>query len=111
MSRKITAITEAKRPSRASGRPLKTSREAIIACAIEILEKEPGAGVSLNRIAKTMNISPMSIYNYFDSRDKLLQALSSHLLADLGDQAILDADIGRETGGAGAIDYCAAANQ
>jgi AcrR family transcriptional regulator len=30
-----------------------------------------------------MNISPMSIYNYFDSRDKLLQALSSHLLADL----------------------------
>jgi AcrR family transcriptional regulator len=83
MTRKITAITEAKRPSRASGRPPKTSREAIIACAIEILENEPGAGVSLNRIAKTMNISPMSIYNYFDSRDKLLQALSSHLLADL----------------------------
>jgi AcrR family transcriptional regulator len=83
MTRKVTAITEAPRPARASGRPPKTSREAIIACAIEILEKEPGAGVSLNRIAKTMNISPMSIYNYFDSRDKLLQALSSHLLADL----------------------------
>jgi AcrR family transcriptional regulator len=30
-----------------------------------------------------MNISPMSIYNYFASRDKLLQALSSHLLAEL----------------------------
>lgn len=83
MTRKITAIAEARRPSRTSGRPPKTSREAIIACAIEILEKEPDAGVSLNRIAKTMNISPMSIYNYFDSRDKLLQALSSHLLADL----------------------------
>jgi AcrR family transcriptional regulator len=69
--------------ARPSGRPPKTSQQAIIACAIDILEKEPGAGVSLNRIAKTMNISPMSIYNYFDTRDKLLQALSSHLLADL----------------------------
>jgi AcrR family transcriptional regulator len=82
MPEKIASISAAKRP-RASGRPPKTSQQAIIACAIEILEKEPGAGVSLNRIAKTMNISPMSIYNYFDTRDKLLQALSSHLLADL----------------------------
>jgi AcrR family transcriptional regulator len=78
-----TPLGGVKRALRSSGRPPKTSREAIIACAIEILEKEPGAGVSLNRIAKTMNISPMSIYNYFDSRDKLLQALSSHLLAEL----------------------------
>ncbi|HSB98185.1 MAG TPA: TetR/AcrR family transcriptional regulator [Spongiibacteraceae bacterium] len=72
-----------KQTARSSGRPPKTSQQAIIACAIEILEKEPDAGVSLNRIAKTMNISPMSIYNYFASRDKLLQALSSHLLAEL----------------------------
>jgi AcrR family transcriptional regulator len=85
MTKKIAdiAAAQAKRPSRTSGRPPKTSQQAIIACAIEILEKEPDAGVSLNRIAKTMNISPMSIYNYFATRDKLLQALSSHLLADL----------------------------
>lgn len=82
MIEKAVSISAAKQP-RASGRPPKTSQQAIIACAIEILEKEPGAGVSLNRIAKTMDISPMSIYNYFDTRDKLLQALSSHLLADL----------------------------
>jgi AcrR family transcriptional regulator len=83
MTENIASISGSKRPARTSGRPPKTSQQAIIACAIEILEKEPGAGVSLNRIAKTMNISPMSIYNYFDTRDKLLQALSSHLLADL----------------------------
>lgn len=91
MPRKITPISAPTSPARASGRPPKTSREAIIACAIEILEKEPGAGVSLNRIARTMNISPMSIYNYFESRDKLLQALSSHLLADLHLPADTDA--------------------
>ena len=90
MTDKIASISTAKRP-RTSGRPPKTSQQAIIACAIEILEKEPGAGVSLNRIAKTMNISPMSIYNYFDTRDKLLQALSSHLLADLQLPADTDA--------------------
>lgn len=82
MTEKVASISAAK-PPRTSGRPPKTSQQEIIACAIEILESEPGAGVSLNRIAKTMNISPMSIYNYFDTRDKLLQALSSHLLADL----------------------------
>lgn len=83
MTDKVASISTAKRAPRASGRPPKTTQQAIIACAIAILDKEPGAGVSLNRIAKTMNISPMSIYNYFATRDKLLQALSSHLLADL----------------------------
>jgi AcrR family transcriptional regulator len=93
MVKKITALAEAttaRASPRTSGRPPKTSQQEIITCAIEILEQEPGAGVSLNRIAKTMNISPMSIYNYFDTRDKLLQALSSHLLEDL--QVPTDAD-------------------
>jgi len=68
---------------RASGRPPKTSREAIIAAAVAILERDPGAGVSLNRIAKEIDVTPMSLYNYFASRDELLQALTAHLMRGL----------------------------
>lgn len=75
--------TSASRKSgvRSSGRPPKTSREAIVACAITILEKEPGVSVSLNRIAKEIDISAMSIYNYFGNRDELLQAVVDQLIA------------------------------
>ncbi len=69
--------------TRPSGRPQKTSRGAILACAIAILEREPGAGVSLNRIAREIDISAMAIYNYFTDRSDLLQALTAQLLADL----------------------------
>lgn len=68
---------------RSSGRPPKTSREAIIACAIAILAKEPGAGISLNRIAKEIDITAMSIYNYFGNRDELVQAVVDQLVAGI----------------------------
>ena len=73
--------SERKAGTRSSGRPPKTSREAIIACAIAILEKEPGASVSLNRIAKEIDISAMSIYNYFGNRNELVQAVVDQLIA------------------------------
>jgi AcrR family transcriptional regulator len=68
---------------RAPGRPPKTSREAIVACAIAILEKEPRAGISLNRIAREIEIAPMAIYNYFANRDELLQAVTERMMAGL----------------------------
>jgi AcrR family transcriptional regulator len=68
------------RTTRRAGRPQATSREDIIACAIGILRKEPGAGVSINRIARTLGLTPMALYTYFSSHDELLQAVSAQLL-------------------------------
>ncbi|HQR03173.1 MAG: TetR/AcrR family transcriptional regulator [Proteobacteria bacterium] len=65
---------------RSVGRPAKTSRDEIIACAIAILEREPTAGVSLNRIARDLGLTPMALYTYFSDRDELLQAISARLL-------------------------------
>ena len=76
-----TPSVSRKAGARSSGRPPKTSREAIVACAITILEKEPGVSVSLNRIAREIDISAMSIYNYFGNRDELLQAVVDQLIA------------------------------
>lgn len=78
------AVTLKRRPGlRTSGRPPKTSREAIVARAIEILEREPGAGISLNRIARELDITPMSLYNYFGNRDELVQTVVDQLVADV----------------------------
>jgi len=76
-----TATSGRKAGPRSSGRPPKTSREAIVACAITILEKEPGASLSLNRIAREIDISAMSIYNYFGDRNDLLLAVVDQLIA------------------------------
>lgn len=81
----LSDVTALKRKPglRSSGRPPKTSREAIVACAIAILEKEPDAGISLNRIAKEIDITAMSIYNYFANRDELVQAVVNQLIAGI----------------------------
>lgn len=86
MSMKSTE-SKARRPrapesriTRRGGRPQTTSREDIIACAIGILRQEPGAGVSINRIARTLGLTPMALYTYFANRDELLQAVSARLL-------------------------------
>lgn len=68
------------RTTRRVGRPQTTSREDIITCAIEILRKEPGAGVSISRVARTLGLTPMALYTYFANHDALLQAVSARLL-------------------------------
>lgn len=68
---------------RPTGRPPKTSREAILLCAIDLLEKELSPDVSLGRIAKELNIVTMAIYNYFESRDVLMQAVVDRLLSEI----------------------------
>jgi AcrR family transcriptional regulator len=73
---------------RTAGRPPKTSREEIIARAIDILEREPAAGISINRIARELKIAPMAIYNYFVNRDELLQAVTEQMMKGL----VIDAD-------------------
>jgi TetR/AcrR family transcriptional regulator, tetracycline repressor protein len=72
-----------KRKSSGRGRPPKTSREAIVTRAIAILEREPDAGISINRIAREIGIAPMAIYNYFANRDALLQAVTEAMMAGL----------------------------
>lgn len=77
--------------ARPPGRPPKTSREQIVACAIAILEREPDAGISINRIARELKVAPMALYNYFTSRDELLQVVTEQMMAELEIPALSDA--------------------
>ena len=67
----------AKSPSRKSaGRPARLSREAILAASIELLESETADAFTLARVARKLDTVSMALYNYFPSREALLNAVA-----------------------------------
>jgi AcrR family transcriptional regulator len=63
----------AKQP-RPPGRPGRISHQQIVAETLAMLEADGLAGFSLARLARCVGVTPMALYNYFPSRDALLDA-------------------------------------
>lgn len=63
----------AKKP-RLPGRPSRISHQQIVAETLTMLEADGLAGFSLARLARSVGVTPMALYNYFPSRDALLDA-------------------------------------
>ena len=68
---------------RKTGRPRVTSEDKILDAARAIAAADPSTPVSIVSIARKLGIAPMAIYNYFPSRDALMQELSALLLTKL----------------------------
>ena len=69
------AIAKPHRPqSRPPGRPSRISHQQIVAETLAMLEADGLAGFSLARLARCVGVTPMALYNYFPSRDALLDA-------------------------------------
>jgi AcrR family transcriptional regulator len=61
-------------PGRPPGRPGRISHQQIVAETLAMLEADGLAGFSLARLARCVGVTPMALYNYFPSRDALLDA-------------------------------------
>lgn len=61
---------------RGLGRPARLSREAILAASIELLESESADTFTLARVARKLDTVSMALYNYFPSREALLNAVA-----------------------------------
>ena len=61
-------------PGRPPGRPGRISHQRIVAETLAVLEADGLAGFSLARLARSVGVTPMALYNYFPSRDALLDA-------------------------------------
>ena len=59
---------------RPPGRPGRISHQQIVAETLAMLEADGLAGFSLARLARCVGVTPMALYNYFPSRDALLDA-------------------------------------
>ena len=72
------AIAKTPRPP---GRPNRISHRQIVAETLGMLEAEGLAGFSLARLARAVGVTPMALYNYFPSRDALLDAAAEAMFA------------------------------
>lgn len=77
-SSKTTAGAVAPRRS-AAGRPARLSREKVLAASMELLERGPVEQFTLAKLAKSLDTVSMALYNYFPSRDALLEAIGDHI--------------------------------
>lgn len=57
--------------------PSKTDAQAITAAAIDLLEREGEAALTLRRVSALLSVTPNALYRYFSSRDVLLAAMAN----------------------------------
>lgn len=64
-------------------RPL--TRERILDGAIELIERDGPAALTMRRLGTALGVEGMAIYHHFKGRDDLLDAIAEALLAPLGE--------------------------
>ena len=56
------------------------SRDAIIRTAVELIERDGEAAISMRRIAAELRYGVMSLYNHVPSKEALLDAVAEHVM-------------------------------
>lgn len=76
------------------GRPLKPliTRETAVRAAIDLLDRDGIDGLSLQGLARAMNVAAPSLYHHFKDKDQLLQLVARELLREVGADAPERAD-------------------
>lgn len=75
--------------------PRKTNTSAIIAAAIDLLEREGEAALTLRRVSSLLGVTPNALYRYYRSRDVLVAATADEVarrMLETIDIAIADAE-------------------
>jgi AcrR family transcriptional regulator len=63
--------------------PDRTSLDAIVAAAAELLESEGLPGLTMNAVAQRVGVRPPSLYKRVEGRDRLIQLVAEGALAEL----------------------------
>src|SRR4051794_4596736 len=53
------------------------SRERILGAALDVIDREGLAALSMRRLAQELDVWPMSVYRYFRDKDELLDAIAA----------------------------------
>lgn len=69
--------------ARRPGRPARLSREAFLAAALELLEREPEEPLTVARIAAAVGAAPAALYRHFSSVDQLLDGVLGRVLGEV----------------------------
>src|SRR5262249_51463896 len=76
------------RPSAKGGASAKTrrgelSRGRILATALELVDQDGLEALTMRRLAEQLKVDPMSLYNYVDGKDALLDGLAEQLWSEV----------------------------
>ena len=69
------------RNTRRVGRHSSTSKEQILAVALQLAQQQDLAALSLRQLAKELSISATSLYRYFENKQQLLTAIGESVLS------------------------------
>ncbi|MGW0038849.1 TetR/AcrR family transcriptional regulator [Gordonia sp. NPDC003376] len=77
-------------PAKRRGRPPRGSRNAltrdrVLHAALAIVDAEGLDAITMRRVAKELDVDPMSLYNHVDGKDGILDGLAEMLLSTLAD--------------------------
>ncbi|WOC11982.1 TetR/AcrR family transcriptional regulator [Gordonia sp. MP11Mi] len=64
--------------------PASQVRSSLIAAGRTILEEEGPTGLTVRAVASAANVAPMGVYNHFDGKDGLLDAVVTDGFAEFG---------------------------
>ncbi|MFI5914602.1 TetR/AcrR family transcriptional regulator C-terminal domain-containing protein [Dactylosporangium sp. NPDC051541] len=65
------------------GKPAKLTREAVVACAVDLADREGLDAVSVRRVAAELAARPMSLYSYFKRKDDLVDLMVDQVLGEM----------------------------
>ncbi|HEX4035825.1 MAG TPA: TetR/AcrR family transcriptional regulator C-terminal domain-containing protein [Solirubrobacteraceae bacterium] len=71
---------------RRRGRPAKLSRQAILAAALALLDREGADALTMRRLGSELGVEAMSLYRHVKDRDELLEGLADFLATELEPQ-------------------------
>jgi AcrR family transcriptional regulator len=71
---------------RRRGRPAKLSRQAILAAALALLDREGADALTMRRLGSELGVEAMSLYRHVKDRDELLEGLADYLATELEPQ-------------------------
>lgn len=77
------------KPRAKPGRPLKPliTKEAAVAAAIDLIDREGLDGLSVQAVSRIMNVTAPSLYYHFKDKDELMQFVARALLREVGEQS------------------------
>jgi AcrR family transcriptional regulator len=83
MSEPAMPAPSARGANRRRGRPSRLSRAAIVAAAIEIVERDGADALTMRSLAAALGVEAMSLYRHVESKDELLNRIAEQLMSKI----------------------------
>jgi TetR/AcrR family tetracycline transcriptional repressor len=68
---------------RRRGRPAKLSRPAILAAALELIDRDGPEALTMRSLAGALGVEAMSLYRHVDSKEALLDGVAEQLMSEI----------------------------